>query len=85
MNLSPFLIRKRILIKMASHRWWGEKHTAYDNIPRGFPKDTWGIVRSELDALIKEGFILVKPTGYGRHVSLNMDMKPEIESIIFSP
>ena len=85
MKLSPFEIRKRILTKMARHAWWGGKHTAYDNIPRGFPKDLWKDVRAELDALIKEGFILTKPTGYGLHLSLNVQRKGEIEQIIFVP
>jgi hypothetical protein len=38
MKLSNRAIRITILKKMMRHNWWGEKHTAYDNIPRGFPK-----------------------------------------------
>ena len=84
MKLSEMRIRRRILVKMVRHNWWGGKHTAYDNIPRGFPKDLWKDVRVELDHLIKEGIILTKPTGYGLHLSLNVQMKSEIERIIFS-
>jgi hypothetical protein len=85
MKLSPFIIRQRILSKMVRHNVWGEKHTAYDNIPRGFPKDKWKDVRVELDALIREGIIQTKPTGYGLHVSLNILRKDEIERIVLSP
>ncbi|MDP2666090.1 MAG: hypothetical protein Q8P05_01145 [Candidatus Diapherotrites archaeon] len=83
MKLSPLEIRKRILIKMVRHAWWGGKHTAYDNIPRGFPKDLWKDIRMALDGLIKEGLILTKPTGYGLHVSLNVHRKADIEQMVF--
>ena len=82
MKLSSGEIRRRILTKMVRHAWWGGKHTAYDNIPRGFPKDLWKDVRVELDGLIHDGLIHTKPTGYGLHVSLNVEMKAEIERIV---
>lgn len=83
MKLSPSEIRKRLLYKLVRHDLWGGKHTAYDNLPKGFPKDLWKEVKKEADNLIREGFIVQKPTGYGLHVSLNMKMKPEIEKILF--
>lgn len=83
MKLSNLEIRKKILVKMAAHNVWGGKHIAYDNVPRGFPKSEWKDIRGDLDALIKEGFIIPKPTGYGIHVSLNVNMKAEIEKIVF--
>ena len=83
MKLSSFEVRKQILRKMARHRWWAGKHTAYDNIPKGFPNDLWKDVKNELEQLIREGFIMEKPTGYGLHISLNIRMKAEIEKIIF--
>jgi len=83
MKLSIFEIRRRILRKMARHNWWKAKHTAFDNIPKGFPKELWKDVKKELENLIKEGFVLKKPTSYGLHVSLNVKMKAEIEKIIF--
>ncbi len=69
--------------KMVRHRWWGGKHTAFDNIPKGFPKELWKEVKKELEQLAREGIIVKKPTGYGLHVSLNVKMKSEIEKIIF--
>jgi hypothetical protein len=83
MKLSSFEIRQRILRKMVRHNWWGGKHTAFDNIPKGFPKELWKDVKNELKQLAREGFVVKKPTGYGLHVSLNVGMKPEIEKIIF--
>ncbi len=83
MKLSSFEIRRRILRKMVRHRWWAGKHTAFDNIPKGFPKELWKDVKKELEQLIREGFVVKKPAGYGLHVSLNVGMKAEIERIIF--
>ncbi|MDD5162845.1 MAG: hypothetical protein PHD95_01410 [Candidatus ainarchaeum sp.] len=69
--------------KMVRHNLWGSKHTAFDNIPKGLPKELWKDVKNELEQLIREGFVVKKPTGYGLHVSLNVGMKAEIEKIIF--
>ncbi len=83
MKLSSFEVRKRVLRKMTRHNYWGGKHTAFDDTPRGFPKELWKDVRMELEQLIREGMVVEKPTGYGLHVSLNVKMKAEIEKIIF--
>ncbi len=84
LKLSSHAIRRRILFKMARHRWWGGKHTAFDNIPKGFPKEFRNAVKQELDQLIREGLVVPKPTGYGLHVSLNVQKKAEIERIAFA-
>jgi len=69
---------------MVRHNFWAGKHTAFDNIPKGFPPELTKDVKKELERLIKEGFVLKKPTHYGLHVSLNVQKKKEIEKIIFS-
>lgn len=85
MKLSAFDVKKRILYKMARKSLWGGKHTAYDEMwKRGIPQEHWADFKDGLDALIKEGFVVKKPTGYGLHISLNVRMKAEIEKIIFS-
>jgi len=83
MKLTSAAIRKRILLKLFTHRIWGGKHTDYDLVPRGFPKDQGQDVRKELDQLIREGFIVTKPAHYGLQVSLNVRRKAEIEQIVF--
>lgn len=83
MKLSFYEIRRWILRKMARHNYWGGKHTAFDNIPKGTPKDQWKDVRHELEQLIRDGLVAEKPTGYGLHVSLNVNRKADIEKIIF--
>ncbi|MBI4043298.1 MAG: hypothetical protein HY393_00640 [Candidatus Diapherotrites archaeon] len=83
MKLSDYEVRRRILYKMVRHAWWGGKHTAFDNLSHGFPKDPRGAVKKKLEQLIREGILVEKPTGYGLHVSLNVEKKAEIERIIF--
>lgn len=82
MKLSSSEIRKRLLFKMVRHRWWGGKHTAFDNLSKGFPKELYKDVKEEIRALIREGFIVEKPTGYGLHLSLNVQKKSEIEKVV---
>ncbi len=83
MKLSSFRVRRWILKKMARHNWWGGKHTAFDNIPKGAPKENWKTIRKELKTLIREGLVIPKKAPYGLHVSLNVKKKAEIERIIF--
>lgn len=64
-------IKAAILRKMLMHRWIGGKHTSIDNIPKGFPQHERNRVTSLTTELIREGFILRKPTNYGEEVSLN--------------
>jgi len=76
------IIKAEILKKLRRRDNWGNSHTAFDDLPRGFPKNLRGNVKDLADDLIKEGLLLEKPTGYGRHVSLNPRRKAEIGRII---
>ncbi len=64
-------IKVAILRKMLMHRWVGGRHTSIDNIPKGFPQHERGRIAGLTKELIKDGFILHKPTSYGEEVSLN--------------
>jgi hypothetical protein len=64
-------LRVAILRKMLMHSWIGGKHIALDNIPKGFPSHVRNDVARVAESLIREGFIIRKPTSYGEHVSLN--------------
>ena len=79
------LIRAKILFALARHRKWGESHTAYENMMRQFRSQMLGkegmkLATKVAEELIREGFIIKKPTGYGLQVSLivnpekNLDM-----------
>lgn len=80
-------IRAKLLFALARHRKWGESHTAYENMLRQFKTEALGKaglknVKNLADGLIKEGFIIKKPTNYGLHVSLNPKKSQEIKKII---
>jgi len=59
-----------------------EKFTQNPHLIKGFPKHKRGEIRKTISKLIKRGFLQVKPTAYGRQVSLNIERKKEIEEII---
>ena len=71
-----------ILDKFARNGWWKAKHTSFDNIPKGTPQHMRDKVKDAAKQLIKNGFLIQKPTGYGLEVSLNFDRKDEIFQII---
>lgn len=74
--LSDDEIKALILLKLHKRGNWGGSHTAFDNLQKGF-KDTdlgkHGAKRIDKIGrdLIKEGWIIPKPTFYGLQVSLN--------------
>ena len=79
--MEPSDIKIEILRKMLRHRWIGGKHTSIDNIPKGFPQHEKQNVVDVTKLLIKEGFILHKPTHYGEEVSLNPSRVYEAKKI----
>lgn len=75
-------IKAKLLFKLARRRKWGNSHTAFDNLNKGFkPKDHEKVKRAA-EQLIKENYLLKKPTGYGLHVSLNHKKAKEIKATI---
>jgi hypothetical protein len=77
-------IKRFILRKLVRHRMWMHKHTSIHNLPKGLPDylRSRKEVRKVIDEMIKECFLLTKPTNYGLEVSLNIRMKKEIEDFI---
>jgi len=77
-------IKKFILRKLVRHRIWMHKHTSIHNLSKGLPdylrskKDVKDVIKD----LLKEGFLLSKPTNYGLEVSLNINKKKEIGRFI---
>jgi len=72
----------RILYKLVRLGKWEHAHTSVDNLVKGFPKHKRGDVKKLIPKLIKRGVLHVKPTAYGKEVSLNVGKKKEIEEII---
>ncbi len=71
-------IRKAILKKLYKKRIIGGKHTAIENLPKGFPRNLHKEVLMVANELFKEGLLIKKPTSYGLHVSLNPRMIEKI-------
>lgn len=71
-----------ILDKFARHGWWKAKHTSFDNIAKGAPSHLKDKIEDAAKQLIKDNFLIKKPTGYGLEVSLNFQRKEEIFAII---
>ena len=61
---------------------WSAKHTDINNVQKGFPKHERGKIKAATKKLIQKGYINQKITSYGKHVSLNIIMKKEIEEMI---
>lgn len=71
-----------VLRKLYLDRRIGGRHTSIDNVKKGFPKHLRGDIDDAVKRLIKQNFLLPKPTSYGMEVSLNPNMIPEIERIL---
>ena len=77
-------IKKALLRKLMYLGKWNNAHTAFNNLPKGFPKHLRGKVKGVAKECIKEKLLLTKPTAYGLEVSLNAKKKKEIEEITTS-
>ena len=74
-------LKAMILHKLAKKRKWDESHTAFENVAKGVPPHLKGKLKDLAQELMKEGFIIPKPTGYGLQISLNVSRSEEIKSI----
>ena len=77
MTIASTLVRK-----LAYMGKWGASHTSFDNLPKGFPGHLRGDVKKIAEKLIKENILLVKPTSYGKEISLNPAKKAEVEAMM---
>ncbi len=75
-------LKQIIFRKLYRRRVIGGKHTAFEHITKGLPKHVVGEAKNVVKELIKEGFILQKPTSYGLQVSLNPEKIDDITKII---
>jgi hypothetical protein len=75
-------VRVFMLRKLVNHTIWGAKHTSYDNLQKGLPKELRHTAKEVADRLIKDRLLLSHPTSYGLQVSLNPSMAKEIKEIL---
>jgi hypothetical protein len=76
-------IRARIILKPYRHGKWGASHTSFENLKKGFSlrdlgKDGTKRVDKIGRQMIKEGWIMSHPTGYGQEISLNPRFSQEL-------
>jgi len=71
-------IKGKILHKLTRLGKFKHSHTSIDNLPKGFPKDIRGGVKYCIEELIKEEILFVKPTSYGKEISVNPNKKERI-------
>lgn len=76
------ILKAQILKKLRRHGYWGGRHTAFDELPKGIPKDQRGLAKDAAEELIRDGLLIEKPPSYGRHVSLDPQRKADIDRII---
>ncbi len=82
MNIDKNQLKALILDKLSRHTYWGGKHTAFDNLQKGVPSHLRNEMKNAGKELIKEGFLIPKPTSYGLQISLNPRKKDEINEFI---
>lgn len=77
-------VKRFILRKSVRHRIWMHKHTSIHNLPKGLPDylRSKKEVKRVIEELLKQKWLLSKPTNYGLEVSLNIHKKKEIEDFI---
>lgn len=79
---SDSFLRAKLLRKLDQHRIYGGKHTAFDNLHKGFKKSEHNKVKMIAKDLIKENYLLEKKAFYGLHISLNPKKAKEIKEEI---
>ena len=78
------VIKQFIIRKLYRKRMWLHKHTNINNLPKGLSNELRASreVRKAIDELLKEQFLLSKPTHYGLEVILNPRKIKDIEELI---
>ena len=71
-------LKRAVLKKLFRHRYIGGKHTEIRNAMKGFPPHLLKDIKKEILNLIKEGYLLSKPSTGELHISLNPRMLNEI-------
>jgi len=75
-------VAKFILNKLYFAGYIGDRHTAKENLKKGLPSHMGHYAGKAIKSLIKENFIIEKPTSYGMEVSLNVDKISEIKEML---
>ncbi len=83
MEFPKDIIKARLLYHLRKKKVIGGVHTHFDTLSRGFPRHLGKEVNNIAKELIKEGYLVTKPTSYGLQISLNKERIKDIEEFIF--
>ncbi|MDP2673204.1 MAG: hypothetical protein Q8O84_05310 [Nanoarchaeota archaeon] len=75
-------IKATLLYHLRRKRVIGGVHTPFDTLRRGFPSHLGKDIKKIAEQLIRQEYLITKPTNQGLHVSLNKDKIKEIEELI---
>lgn len=75
-------IKATILYHLRRKRVIGNVHTHFDTLKRGFPSHIGKDVEKIAKELVKQNYLITKPSSYGLQVSLNKEKLKEIEEFI---
>jgi hypothetical protein len=75
-------VKATMLYHLRRKRVIGGKHTSFDTLKMGFPSHLGKDVKNIAQQLIRQGYIITKPTSYGLQVSLNKEKINENEAFI---
>ena len=76
------ILAATLLNRLVQRGKWGGAHMSFDKLVHGVPSHLRGDAKDVADELIKQGYILSKPTHYGIEVSLNPRKQKEILEFI---
>ena len=71
-----------IVKKLFQHGYIGGRHTDIENLKKGLPSHFRGDIKKAVKELIAEGILILKPTSYGVHVSLNPRQREEMNKYL---
>ena len=75
-------IKGKILHKLTRQGKFEHSHTAIENLYKSFPPELKGTAKEKIRELIKEEILHFKKTGYGNHVSINLERKEKVMEYI---
>jgi len=75
-------IKATILYHLRRKKVIGGVHTPFDTLKKGFPSHLGKNIEKLAKQLVKDGWMVAKPTSYGLQVSLNKERLNEIEEFI---
>lgn len=74
-------LKERVLFNLLCHGYVGKKHTPIVNACKGFPKHEINKVKDEINDLLSEGYLILKPTGHDPDISINPKRLAEIKNM----